>query len=110
MGETSSSGYRVTTWEGYCNQSREAMAMVVHIWNFVGIFVIHVGKLGTNFKELYISKMGWKFRKGFQNMEVKIICENYVLMDFINPFGVGDLKGYINIQISTYIYFGNTQL
>ena len=39
-------------------------------------------------------------------MEVNIIYENFVLMDLINPFGVsGDVIGYINIQISTYIYF-----
>ena len=45
-------------------------------------------------------------RKGFQNMEINIICEKIVLMDFINPFGVSDdVMGYINIQISTYIYF-----
>ena len=44
-------------------------------------------------------------------MEVKIICENFVLMDLINEFGVsGDFTGEINMQISTYIYFGNTQL
>ena len=31
-------------------------------------------------------------------MEVKVICENFVLMDFINAFGVsGDDTGYINI-------------
>ena len=39
-------------------------------------------------------------------MEVKIICANFVLMDFINPFGVSfDFMGYINMQISTYLYF-----
>ena len=39
-------------------------------------------------------------------MEVKIICANFVLMDFIKYFGVsGDVMGYINVQISTYIYF-----
>ena len=39
-------------------------------------------------------------------MELNIICENFVLMDLINPFGVsGDVTGYINMQISTYLYF-----
>ena len=42
-------------------------------------------------------------------MEVKIICENFVLMDFINPFGfIGDVTRYINIQISTFFTFGKT--
>ena len=39
-------------------------------------------------------------------MKLKIICENFVLMDFINPFGIsGDVMGYINIQRTTYFYF-----
>ena len=39
-------------------------------------------------------------------MEVKIIYANFVFMDLINPFGVsGDVTGYINIQLSTYLYF-----
>ena len=52
------------------------------------------------------AKKGSKFRKGFQKMEVNIICENFVLIDFINPFGVsGDSTGYINIQRPTYLLF-----
>ena len=110
LGATSGRGYWVNTREGDCNQSRAAKRMVVHIWKFLGILEIQVWQLSTNFKELYRSKKGWKFRKGFQKMEVKIICANFVLMDFINPFGVsGDVTRYINMQISTYIYFGNTQ-
>ena len=39
-------------------------------------------------------------------MKVKIICANFVLMDFINPFGDStDVIGHINIQRSTYLYF-----
>ena len=38
------------------------------------------------------AKRGRKFKKGFQKMEVNIICANFVLMDLINPFGVsGDV-------------------
>ena len=106
LGERSSRGYWVTTWEGDCNQSIEETIMVVPLWNFIVILEIQVWKLSTNFKELYRIKKGWKFRKGFQKMEVKIICANFVLMDFINPFCVSvDVTGYINIQISTYLYF-----
>ena len=39
-------------------------------------------------------------------MEVKIICTNFVLMNFIIPFGVsGDFTRCINVQKSTYNYF-----
>ena len=39
-------------------------------------------------------------------MEINIICENFILMDLINHFGVsGDFVGYINMQVYTYIYF-----
>ena len=45
-------------------------------------------------------------------MEVKIICANFVLMYYINPFGVsGDVTVYISIFKNPYIFtFGNTQL
>ena len=52
------------------------------------------------------AKRRLKFRKHFQKMEVNIIFKIFVLMDFIHPFGVSsDVTGYINIQISAYIYF-----
>ena len=36
--------------------------------------------------------------------ELYIFYVNFVLMDFINPFGfTGDVTRYINIQISTYL-------
>ena len=39
-------------------------------------------------------------------MEVNIICENFVFMQLINPFGVsGYATGYINMQRSTYLHF-----
>ena len=54
--------------------------------------------------------MGWKLRKGFQNMEVKIICK-FFFMDLINPFGVsGDVTGYMNMQNSHVFNFGSTKL
>ena len=44
-------------------------------------------------------------------MEVKIICANFVLVDFINPFGVsGDVTRYINMHNSHLFTFGNKKL
>ena len=44
-------------------------------------------------------------------MEAKIICENFVFMDLINPFGfIGDVTGYINMHIPHLFTFGNTKL
>ena len=44
-------------------------------------------------------------------MEVKILCPNFVLMDFINPFGVsGDGTSYINIKYAHIFTLGNTPL
>ena len=58
-----------------------------------------------------ISGANRKFRKGFQNMEVNIICANLVFMDLVNPFGVsGDVTGYINMHNRHLFTFGNTKL
>ena len=44
-------------------------------------------------------------------MALKIICTNFVFMDFINPFGVsGDIIGYINMHNPHIFTFGNTKL
>ena len=44
-------------------------------------------------------------------MEVRIICENLVFMDLINPFDViGDVIGYINMHNPHLFTFGNTKL
>ena len=100
MGATSNIGDLVTTWEDDCNQSSAAESMVVPLWYFLGILRnSNFGNSIPTSKNYIEVKKGWKFRKGFQNMEVKIICTNLVFMDLINPFGVsGDV---IDISICT---------
>ena len=44
-------------------------------------------------------------------MEVKIISENLVFMDLINPFGIiGDVIGYISMHNPHLFTFGNKKL
>ena len=48
--------------------------------------------------------------KGFQNMEVKIICANFAFMDLINLFGVsGDVTWYIDMHNPHLLTFANTK-
>ena len=50
------------------------------------------GNLVATSNNYIVSKKWLKTKKRFQNMEVKIICENFVLMDLINTFSViGDV-------------------
>ena len=62
--------------------------------------------------QIIIQKKKWvKVQKGFQNMEVNIICTNLVFMDLINPFGFsGDVRGYINMHNPHLFTFGNIKL
>ena len=56
-------------------------------------------------------KGGLSFRKGFQNMEVKIICANVVLMELINILVFsGDVMGDIDMKDTHLFNLGNTQL
>ena len=62
---------------------------------------IHKNKTFTN--NIYLHLL-----KTFCEISSKVFkrCEKFVLMDFINSFGVSaDVTRYINIQRSTYIYF-----
>ena len=44
-------------------------------------------------------------------MEVKIICENFVFMELINPFGVsGYVIGYIDRNNPRLFTFGNKKM
>ena len=51
------------------------------------------------------------FRKGFQNIEVKTICANFVLMELINILVFsGDVIRDINMKNPQLFTFGNTKL
>ena len=80
LGATSNMGDWVTPWEDDCNQSSGEKNMVVPLWNCLK--KLKYSKFGNSIQLQRIiqwAKNGWKFRKGFQKMEVKIICENLFL-------------------------------
>ena len=68
--------------------------------NFIGL--LRNSKFGNSTptsKNYTEAKRGESSEKGFQNMEVNIICTNLIFMDLIKPFGVnGDVTRYINMH------------
>ena len=89
----------VTNWEGDSNQSSAETIMVIPLWNFLKILKNQILVTQYNFKELYIEQKGVEsLENGFQNMEVKIICANFVLMEQIDLLVFsGDVIGDINM-------------
>ena len=66
VGETSSIGDLVTTWEDDSNESSAAASMVVPLWNFLGI--LRNSKFGNSVptsKNYTEEKKGWNFIKRF---------------------------------------------
>ena len=62
-------------------------------------------------KSYTMSKKGLKVQKRFQNMEVKNICANFVLMELINILVFsGDVIGDINMKNTHLFTFGNRKL